>query len=541
VLRHWIQRVLLSGWLALLSLLVVSQFSRAYAEQQRSVIATDSAAAIQTSADSMSNGLAHARRLTADAATILGGVRAGDLAADGLESLLVALPGGRCAAIWDIGLSRDAIVGDCTSASLVWSRTGDRLTTPERGVVSADGEALVLLASALDDQRTLLVALDVSALADETVYVTHFNGHRFAVLLGDRAVWRSSRAETNIPDRAVTTALTGTESSLMLASWPRLQVISAVVNRPVGVIWLGGGTLAALLGGLVFAAQRAAEAEASAKSEILIRKEQDEELETLNRELEERVASRTFELERSNQDLEQLAYVASHDLQEPLRMVVSYLQLLDEEAEAKLSEREREYVHFAIDGARRLRVLVRGLLQYSRVGSHGAEFEWLALEDVVQDALNGLALQVRERGAEVRYSPLPRIFGDPTQLVMVFRNLIANSIKYSEGEPNIWISAEETRVNYTFRVRDDGIGIPEEHRKKVFRLFQRLHTRERYPGTGIGLALVKRIVDRHNGTIRIESPSTGCGTCVVFALPRGVVHPFDTAAAIARENAAMDA
>lgn len=232
------------------------------------------------------------------------------------------------------------------------------------------------------------------------------------------------------------------------------------------------------------------------------------------------------ELRRSNAELEQFAYVASHDLQEPLRKVASFCQLLEKRYGDKLDERGVEYIGYAVDGAKRMQVLINDLLTFSRVGRLNATNTEVDLNAVVDAALSNLTTSVEETGAEIVLpaSPLPNVDGDPTLLAMVWQNLIGNAVKFHRDgvAPRIAIECEEGTGDhaeqYLFTVTDNGIGIAEEFVDKVFVIFQRLHGRDSYTGTGIGLALCKKIIEHHGGTIWIDTSYTD-GTRFNFTLP----------------------
>ena len=224
------------------------------------------------------------------------------------------------------------------------------------------------------------------------------------------------------------------------------------------------------------------------------------------------------DLARSNAELEQFAYVASHDLQEPLRMVASFTQLLAKRYAGKLDAKADEYIQYTVGGARRMQQLITDLLALSRVGTGGGEFRDVPLEDVMSDVLLNLGPAIQESGAEVAADSLPTVFADRGQMTQLFQNLIGNAIKFRGAElPRVEISAVETGDEWTISVRDIGIGIAPEHSERVFQIFQRLHTRDRYPGTGIGLAVCRKIVERHSGKIWLDT-SPGGGTTFHFTL-----------------------
>jgi light-regulated signal transduction histidine kinase (bacteriophytochrome) len=225
------------------------------------------------------------------------------------------------------------------------------------------------------------------------------------------------------------------------------------------------------------------------------------------------------DLARSNAELEQFAYVASHDLQEPLRMVASYTQLLARRYQGKLDQDADEFIAFAVDGARRMQDLINDLLAYSRVGTRALQVETVDTQALVDQVVGDLAAAVEESGGRVTRGPLPNLQADPTQLRQLFQNLIANAIKFrGERPPEVQVSADRSDGAWRFAVRDNGIGIDPEYRERIFALFQRLHTRAEYPGTGIGLAICRKIVERHGGRIWVESEPRQ-GTTFWFSLP----------------------
>jgi signal transduction histidine kinase len=234
---------------------------------------------------------------------------------------------------------------------------------------------------------------------------------------------------------------------------------------------------------------------------------------------EEDLVRKADELARSNQELEQFAYVASHDLQEPLRMVAAYTQLLAERYKGKLDDQADKYIHYAVDGATRMQALIQDLLALSRAGRQELHLQAIDSNSVVRQAFSNLQAAIQESGAVVNCGPLPEIMADGPRLVQVFQNLIGNGIKFrGSAPPAIEISAEKKNAEWVFSVTDHGIGIAAEHLENIFVIFKRLHTREEYAGNGIGLSISKKIVERHGGRIWVESQA-GHGSSFKFTLP----------------------
>ena len=243
---------------------------------------------------------------------------------------------------------------------------------------------------------------------------------------------------------------------------------------------------------------------------------------------ETELAHKTRELAQSNAELQQFAYVASHDLQEPLRMVASYTRLLGKRYQGKLDQDADEFIGYAVDGATRMQRLIRDLLEYSRVGSENKSFERTDCEVVLRQVLDNLSASVRERRAEVTHDPLPTVHANPTHLTQVFQNLIGNALKFQGDAPaKIHVGAKTVPDGWEFSIRDNGVGIPADQLGRIFSIFQRLHGQSEYPGTGIGLAICKRIVEKYGGSIRVES-ELGKGSIFYFTLttPRDVMNPM---------------
>jgi light-regulated signal transduction histidine kinase (bacteriophytochrome) len=260
--------------------------------------------------------------------------------------------------------------------------------------------------------------------------------------------------------------------------------------------------------------------------DITDRKQAEDTLRQLNERLETNVQERTQELEqraqeleRSNAELEQFAYVASHDLQEPLRTISSYTELLAEEYGDRLDGEGHEYMDFVVDGATRMQQLIKDLLAFSRVGTRGKEFAPMSFESVLQKVLGNLKLAIDECHAVVTFDELPEVIADESQIHQLLQNLISNALKFrSEQTPRIHVSASSKEKEWKFCIRDNGIGIDAEYFEQIFEIFQRLHSRRHYDGTGIGLAICRKIIQRHEGRMWVDS-APGQGASFYFTLP----------------------
>ena len=249
---------------------------------------------------------------------------------------------------------------------------------------------------------------------------------------------------------------------------------------------------------------------------------------TERKKAEEILKLKLEELARSNAELEQFAYVSSHDLQEPLRMVTSYLQLLQRRYQGNLDDKADKYINFAVDGAFRMQNLINDLLEFSRVTTRARDPVPMDSEFILDQVLSNLEVFIEENEATVSHCSLPEVIADSTQLVQVFQNLIINGIKFhSEEAPKIHISAGRNAREWIFLVQDNGIGIDPQYYEKIFEVFKRLHKKEEYPGTGIGLAICKKIIERHGGRIWVES-ELDKGSTFYFTLPISPVEVSNT-------------
>jgi len=218
------------------------------------------------------------------------------------------------------------------------------------------------------------------------------------------------------------------------------------------------------------------------------------------------------ELKRSNEELQQFAYITSHDLQEPLRTISSFTQLIERRYKGQMDSNADEFIIYIVDATRRMQELIKDLLEYSRVTTKGEDFERVNIEEILQKTISNLHAAIEENDAMISYDELPEVMADSGQIGQLFQNLISNAIKFRKNDepPEIHISSSKNENEYIFAIRDNGIGIEKEYYNRIFTVFQRLHTREEYQGTGIGLSITKKIIERHGGRIWVESePNKG--------------------------------
>ncbi len=240
---------------------------------------------------------------------------------------------------------------------------------------------------------------------------------------------------------------------------------------------------------------------------------------TMRKRIEEEMETTMDELKRSNEELERFAYVSSHDLQEPIRMVKLYSQLLERRYKDNLDSDANDFIEYIVEGANRMKQLIDNLLEYSRINSQAKEFENVDLEKVLDNVLSNLSISITEFNVTIFHDPLPTIFADQNQMLQVFQNLISNAIKFhGPNPPKINISSQKTEKKWILSVADNGIGIDPKHQKQIFEIFKRLHTRAEYPGTGIGLSTTQKIITHHGGRIWVES-EPGKGSTFYFTIP----------------------
>lgn len=253
------------------------------------------------------------------------------------------------------------------------------------------------------------------------------------------------------------------------------------------------------------------EANRQLRAEVQERLKIEEELRRVNADLERRVSARTAELKRSNVELEQFAYIASHDLQEPLQVVSNSLGMIELRYADNLDEKAKRYIAYAVRSTERMKTLIEDLLAYSRAGTSEQRRGLISSEAALKNAIENVRFAIEKSDAQISYGELPDVYADSTQLVQIFQNLLSNAIKYRRAPhpPKIDVRCVRESESWHFFVKDGGIGVPEEHRQTIFEAFRRLHPYDEYPGSGIGLAICKRLVERHGGKIWVTAQSPG--------------------------------
>jgi two-component system sensor histidine kinase/response regulator len=376
---------------------------------------------------------------------------------------------------------------------------------------------------------TVLIVDDTPA--NVRVLAEYLDGHGFTVTVAQDGEEGLERARFGRPDLILLDAMMpgwdGFETCRRLKAEPATSSIPVIFMTALSDI--GDKVRAYQAGGVDYITKpfHAEEVLARINTHLSLRNMQrqlQEQNEALQREVQERqlaeqvLAERSRELARSNAELERMAYIASHDLQEPLRMVASYVQLLERRYMGKLDEDAHEFIGFAVDGAKRMQALIDDLLTISRVDTKARPMQPVDLGQALAAAVRSLRIAIEESQAEVQAAPLPVVRGDSAQLTQVFQNLLSNAIKFCQGKPQISLSARREGRLWRIEVADNGIGVPPEYRERIFGMFQRLHGRREYAGTGIGLAICQKIVERHGGAIWVEDGADG-GSLFVFTVP----------------------
>ena len=375
--------------------------------------------------------------------------------------------------------------------------------------------ALGSLYVALAVVRALLLLAGGGSVADSAIGGFLIGGLGLLILYGG---YRLPETDLNaeVYPRIVAWTLGGFGVMLAIMGLLHLSPVGGGIDQPLFAVPLGTGL--GSVGGLAVGRH-----EAKAISRAYEAEQHNRELQRTQAELRETVER----LEASNERLEQFAYAASHDLQEPLRMVSSYLRLIESRSDDELTDETQEFLEFAVDGADRMRAMIDGLLKYSRVENQGDPFKPVDLDTILEDVLADLQVKLEENDAEVTVKALPDVEGDEDQLRQVFQNLLDNAIEYSGDQPpRIRVAAERDGDDWVISVRDEGIGIDPDHSDLIFQVFQRLHSPADHDGMGIGLALCERIVERHGGDIWVDS-EPGEGATFYFTLPAADVEKED--------------
>jgi signal transduction histidine kinase len=450
------------------------------------------------------------------------------LAQDARPSLVIACP----ARSWDGTVK--AVVAACLTLDALTRRL-ETVPPPAGSIVGVVAASGILLSSRPDPDG--MVGKNMAAAPLVQAVLEHADGNtEVSGLDGIARLVGFARLMPEQPDSPVVyVGIPLAEAYAKVQALLRTQVLWLVL---VGIVGLGAAWLLAsrLLVTPILALMEAAEAIGRGESSTrLAQSAKVTELGRLGRafnrmaedlEIRERgLIQLTSDLRNSNRDLEQFAYVASHDLQEPLRKITSFADLLTKRYGAQFDETGQRYIHYMVDGARRMSQLINHLLTYSRLGTHGKSFAAMNLGDALDIALDNLQISLEQTGAVVRRDCLPMVTADLAQIGQLFQNLVGNALKYrSEARPVVSVTARHVDEGWEIAVADNGLGIAKQHHERVFRMFQRLHTAQDYPGAGIGLSFCKRIVERHGGRIWVESEE-GKGSTFFFTLPDRKEHP----------------
>ncbi len=409
-----------------------------------------------------------------------------------------------------VSLSISPIRG--SSGALVGASVIARDRTERKRVEEAWREVQEAFRTAFEDAPIGMALFSVDPATDGQLLQVNRSLCEITGYSPDELLRTSLHAVSHPQDQAQELALA---EDLLAGRIPNYQLEKRFLRRDGTPVWVmhNVSTVHDASGGLLYGIAQV--------QDITERKRAEEGLARVAAELEQHAV----ELERSNADLAQFAYVASHDLSEPLRMVSSYVQLLERRYGDQLDTDAHEFIDFAVDGVNRMQRLIDDLLAYSRVGTSEYRLEPIDLAALVEDTLKGMRATVDESGAVVTHDGLPTVIGDPGQLRQLFQNLIGNGIKFvDEGPPRIHVSAQRDGREWRFAVADNGIGIDPNHAERIFAVFKRLHGRQSYPGSGIGLSICKRIVERHHGRIWVEQ-NEGGGSRFCFTIPVAEERP----------------
>jgi signal transduction histidine kinase len=425
-------------------------------------------------------------------------------------------PDGSLLGIWAgaLKLARISEIGVSTIAST--ERRGSSFVTDRRGLIIAHQTRPDFVENQTDFSSVFSVSEALAGRKGSSEVVNALEGNTFLAgytplpELGWAVVFRVPAADALASTEYLTRVIAGTSMLLALLIGGGMFAYARRIAAPIAQLTLASRTI-----GTGDFSQRI---EAQSEDEIGQLAQEFNRMTAAIAEKDAQLRTRAAELARSNTELEQFAYIASHDLQEPLRMVVGYVQLLEKRLGGRLDADTREFMGYAVDGALRMQSLIEDILAYSRVSSQAQPPAPVDSAAALQEALDRLASRIAETGAEISSQDLPLVMADQAQLVQLFQNLLSNAIKFCRDRaPRVRVEAVQAAGRWRFTVTDNGIGIEPEYRAKLFVIFKRLHGRREFPGTGIGLAICKRIIERHGGEIGIDSASDG-GSVFWFTL-----------------------